>query len=118
LELYLTALGKSNSQASKEEWTWVNPRNKEKYVTKFDKFLWGDENGWLKDGDEAFLRLTNGANIELTNYHPFASDATTDGLTIEIDFRLSGVLDYTKPLISCLSSTKDADGEPLIYTGF
>ena len=118
LELYLTALGKSNSQAAKEEWTWINPRTKEKYETTFNKFLWGDENGWKKEGDEAFLRLTNGASIELTNYHPFATDATMDGMTIEIDFRLSGVLDYSKPLISCLSSTTDADGKPLIYSGF
>lgn len=118
LELYLTALGKSNSQAAKAEWTWTNPRTKEVYETTFDKFLWGDENGWKKEGDEAFLRLTNGANIELTNYHPFANDATANGMTIEIDFRMSGVLDYSKPLISCLSATTDADGKPLIYSGF
>jgi hypothetical protein len=41
-------------------------------------------------------------------------DATNRGLTIELDFMFSGVLDYSKPLIQCLS----IDNNNNISTGF
>ena len=115
LELYLTALGKTNTQVSRDEWTWYNRRKGETYGTKFENFLWGSENGWIVDNiGETSLRLTNGAKISLPDYHPFSEDGTTNGLTIELDFKLSGILDYSKPLISCLSRNT----EGVIQTGF
>ena len=109
LELYLTSQGRSNSEAAKDTWTYKN------IAGKFENFLWGNANGWIEDKDgNMALKLTNGAKFSLPGYSPFAQNATERGLTIELDFMLSGVLDYSKPLIHCLS--KALNGE--IVTGF
>ena len=109
LELYLTSQERTNSDVNKEVWEYKGIK------AKFDKFLWGSANGWVEDpnGDVA-LKLTNGAKLTIPEYSPFATNATTYGLTIELDFMLSGVTDYSKPLIHCLS--KDAEGN--IAAGF
>ena len=113
LEMYLTSQGRSNNEADKNSWDWKN------YKTTFTDFLWGETNGWLEDEDGATaLRLTNGAKIEIDGYQPFAQDATTYGLTVELDFEVSGVLDYSKPLIHCLSQWTTTEGKREIATGF
>ena len=113
-ELYLTATGKKNTQSNKDVWEWINPHTKAVYSAKFENFLWGNENGWIEDSDgEPALKLTNGAKLTIPNYQPFARDAV-NGFTIEIDFMFSKVMDYTKPLIYCLSHNSDGS----IMTGF
>ena len=118
-ELYLTAMGKSNSQVDKNVWTWSNPAiSSEVYAANFENFLWGKENGWLTDKNgDSVLKLSNGAKLTIPNYYPFKTEATEDGLTIELDFMFSGVLDYSKPLIQCLS-TYISEGETIVQTGF
>ena len=109
LELYLTAQGRSNTESKKDSWTYKNIEG------KFENFLWGAANGWKDDENyQTSLKLTNGAKFSLPTYHPFATDATDEGLTIELDFKFSGVLDYAKPLIQCLS----IDNNNIIATGF
>jgi hypothetical protein len=64
--------------------------------------------------------LISGATLEMKgagNFRPFASDLVTgksnvSGLTIELDFEVDGILDYTKPIISCIS--RDADKIPAV----
>jgi hypothetical protein len=109
LELYLTSQERSNSELNKDSWVYKNIEG------KFENFLWGTANGWVEDpnGDVA-LKLTNGAKLTLPNYSPFATNATTYGLTIELDFMFSGVLDYSKPLIQCLSSYTNGDGNQIV----
>lgn len=107
-ELNLIAAGKTNTQSNREEWTWQHGSNV--YAAKFDNFLWGSENGWLEDSDgEPSLKLTNGAKLTIPNYFPFAADGVATGLTIEVDFKLSNILNYNKPLITCLSNTFKLD---------
>ena len=109
LELYLTAQERSNTESQKDSWTYKNIEG------KFENFLWGTANGWLKDDDgQTALKLTNGAKFSLPTYHPFAIDGTKQGLTIELDVMFSGVLDYSKPLIQCLSINDSG----VIATGF
>lgn len=67
----------------------------------------------VDEDNENMLRLTAGANLEVDNLYPFAKDAKESGLTIELDFKVSGVLDFSKPLIKCLSHNQD-----IIQTGF
>lgn len=118
LEMYLTSQGRSNAEADKASWDWTTNRGVT-YNTKFENFLWGETNGWLEDEDGATaLKLTNGAKIEIEGYRPFAEDATTYGLTVELDFTVSGVLDYSKPLIHCLSQWETSEGKREIATGF
>lgn len=109
MELYLTSQGRSNTEAAKDTWVYKNIQG------KFENFLWGNANGWIEDdGENVALKLTNGAKFSLPTYYPFAVDATDQGLTIELDFMFSGVLDYSKPLIECLSYLNDGK----IATGF
>lgn len=112
--LYLTALGRSNSQTNRETW------ESNGYEAKFENFLWGTENGWLIDSDtgETALKITNGAKVTLPTFHPFANSAIKTGLTIELDFKVSGVLNYAKPLIHCLSQYTNSEGKSIIQTGF
>ena len=98
LELSLSAAGRNNNEANKDSWV------SGEYEGQFEGFLWGNSNGWLPDSEgSTALKLTNGAKFSLPTYHPFREDATINGLTIELDFMFSGVLDYSKPLIQCLS---------------
>lgn len=119
-ELYLTATGRTNNQADRDVWQWSNSAlSGNTYAAEFENFLWGTENGWMTNekGDTA-LKLSNGAKLRIPNYHPFATEATLNGLTIELDFMFSGVLDYSKPLIQCLSSYTNGDGNQVVQTGF
>lgn len=119
-EIYLTSQGRSNTQSDREKWEYQSPKNPNKiYHTTFENFLWGNENGWIEDkfGDMA-LKLSNGAKIFINDYFPFREEATETGLTIELDFMVSGVLDYSKPLIHCLSTFTNALNEKEIETGF
>ena len=111
-EFYLTALGKSNTQADRDVW------ESNGHAAVFENFLWGNENGWItNENNETALKITNGAKLEIPTYHPFATNAITNGLTIELDFMFSGVLDYSKPLIHCLSKY-NSNNEERIQTGF
>lgn len=111
-EFYLTAMGRSNTQADKDTW------QSNGHSAVFENFLWGNENGWVtNEKNETALKITNGAKLTIPTYHPFASNATKNGLTIELDFMFSGVLDYSKPLIHCLSQY-EINGIQNIETGF
>lgn len=100
VEFYLSPLGKSNSQSNKDE--WISNYGGKSYAASFENFLWGSENGWIEDEEGPNLKLTNGAKLTIPDYRPFATDGV-NGLTIEIDFKLSNISDYQKPLIECLS---------------
>lgn len=111
IELNFSPEKKSNSQTNKDSWenegdasVTINPT--------FEGFLWGDENGWMLDEDtnEKYLKLTSGAKVTFKDYDFFKTDpfksgstANNDGMTIEVDFKMSGILDYEEPLIDCLS---------------
>jgi hypothetical protein len=88
----------SNSASNKEEWGW------KEHNGKFENFLWGSANGWIPDKDDIIaLKLTNGAKFTLPTFRPFQDDATVSGMTIDLDFSISGTTDYSKPVIYCLS---------------
>ena len=106
VEFYLTAMGKDNAQSDRDVWEWNGHR------ANFTNFLWGKENGWVSnEKGETALKLSNGAKLTIPTYFPFETNATNDGLTIELDFMVSGVLDYAAPLIECLSISPE-DGKP------
>jgi hypothetical protein len=53
------------------------------------------------------LRLSSGASLKVANFRPFDNDAMETGQTIELDFKFSGVTDFSSPLIKCLSYSED-----------
>lgn len=112
LMLYLTPRGKSNDSQSKDTWTDYN----EKYAAQLSDFYYGSVNGWMIDEDQTpYLLLSSGAKLTLDEFKPFQYDPTKTsnsnskmgyGMTIEIDFSISGVTDYDEPIISCLSTNE------------
>ena len=121
--LYLSATGRSNDEilssnpliSQRDKWTFGN------YTCDFKNFSWGNVNGWLRDEDNiSMLRLNSGAELTV-NFEPFANNVialndVNGGLTIELDFKMSGVTDFQQPLISCIS--RDGTEENKIQVGF
>ncbi len=111
LKLNLTARGRSNNElaASRAIWTDVT-HNKNAILSDF---IWGNINGWLTDNNGVnMLHLSSGANMIITDYQPFGLDSNgqegmVTGKTIELDFCITDVTDYSAPLITCLSYNDD-----------
>jgi hypothetical protein len=104
LTLNLSAVNRSNNEVNKDTWTSGDA------YCEFNNFSWGKINGWQKDEDGIdMLRLSSGASLKVANFRPFEYNVMPNGHTIELDFKFSGVTDFSKPLISCLSY--DESGE-------
>jgi hypothetical protein len=96
LTLNYSAVNRSNTEVNKDEWVSLNPLNNTEYGFKFENFAWGNINGWQKDEDNVdMLHLSSGAKITLENYSPYANNAMRTGQTIELDFMISGVTDFS-----------------------
>lgn len=104
LLLYLTPRGKTNDATDRTSWVDYNNKNQVGYLSGI---TFGATNGWLTDSNQVpYLSLTSGAKFDMTSFRPFETDwAKKDGFTLEIDFEVNGTLDYSKNLISCLSTT-------------
>ena len=102
LTLNLSAINRSNNEVNKDTWT------SGEYYCEFNNFSWGDINGWRKDEDGIdMLRLSSGATLKVANFRPFDNNTMETGQTIELDFKFSGVTDFSQPLIHCLSYAED-----------
>lgn len=112
LKIYLTAKGRTNNALDKEYW----PDTKNSSIrAKLDDFYFRSVNGWMVDNDGVeYLKVSQGATVELTDYSPFAVNPQDNGLTIELDFMIDGILDYSANLIECVSRNSDES----IKTGF
>jgi hypothetical protein len=109
LMLYLNPKGKSNEAVDRN--VWVDETGAHK--AKLNGFYYGVTNGWMQDKDGVnYLQFSSGASLTLNGFDPFEKDPTIKigndnslgrGLTIELDFEISGVTDYSKDLIKCIS---------------
>lgn len=119
LMLYLNPKGKSNDATDRDTWTDYNG----KYTANVSGLHYGASDGWLMDENGvSYLKMISGASFSMPSFKPFAYDPTVktsasytgNGMTIELDFEISGVLDYGSQIIKCLSY--DQDG--VIQVGF
>lgn len=114
LQLYLNPRGKTNSVIDKDTWTSYDG----KHTAILENFYFGDINGWfVDDADYNYLKMTQGAKLTVPTFKPLeknAMDASNYGITIELDFKISSVLDYEADLIKCISTDRDG----VIYGGF
>ena len=107
LMLNLTARGRNNNEIAEDRIVWAD--KKRTGVAALSDFVWGNVNGWLTDDENVnMLRLSSGANMIVNGYEPFNLNANgkegmETGKSIELDFRISNVTDYSLPLITCLS---------------
>ena len=109
LSLNLSAVNRSNTELNKDTWSYGD------YKCNFNNFAWGNVNGWMKDANnQDMLHLSAGATLEVANFYPFDIEPMSKGQTIELDFKISGVTDFSAGLIECLSY----QDENTIQTGF
>lgn len=80
LSLALSAAGKSNNAADRDNWSFDD------FSTVFNNFKWLDTCGWKDDS----LVISEGASISV-DYAPLASDSVKTGKTFEIEFASSNV---------------------------
>lgn len=112
LEVYLTAKGRTNNSADKDFWPDYKNGNMK---GELSDFYFRSINGWLTDENGInYLKASQGAKVEFNAYSPFENDPKVNGLTIELDFKVSSVLDYSARLMECISYNSSNE----IYTGF
>jgi hypothetical protein len=115
LMLYLNPRNKTNNATDKSEWADYNG----KHVGQLTGLHYGAIDGWMiNENNVNYLKLTSGAQLALPTFHPFKLDPTVtnaadssvgSGLTIELDFTIKGVLDYSAKLFSCTSTPRQAN---------
>ncbi len=97
--LYLTAYGRSNSEADPSQWSYGDV---EAELTGFNF----TSDGWLQDPDGiTMLRVGGDARVEIP-VQMFAQDFRTTGKTIEIEFASREVLDYDAIIATCWSGDR------------
>ena len=94
LALKLSPEGRSNDESDPAKWEYDGIK------TTFEGFDW-QSNGWMDNT----LKLTNGAKATI-GYRPFKDDAGVTGATIELEFRMSNVLDRHSEAITCMDNGK------------
>ena len=92
LKFELSAAGRSNDEASPDQWTAGD------VTTEFGFMSFKSPSGW--NGESLVLR--NGAKAVI-NSKLFEKDAAADGMTVEIEYRASNVALRDAQIISCLS---------------
>lgn len=104
LALKLLARGRSNSEETKNTWSYGD------YSAKFnDKVLFGAQDGWQtttdSDGNKSTaLVLKNGGVMEI-DMTLFDNTTTSLGKTIEIEYTTDDVEDDNAELVTCLSES-------------
>ena len=108
LKLKLSAAGRSNGESDPAHWESGSVK------TTFENVDW-KTSGWTGES----LKLMNGAKV-IIGYKPFATDAATNGCTVEVELKVSNITDRDVSVISCLDGIKGfqitAD-KAMMYTG-
>ena len=94
LQVKLSPSGRSNGESDPARWESGGVK------TTFEGFDWSS-NGWTGDS----LKLTNGAKAVI-GYPLFKNDAGASGATIEMEFRVSNVVERGAEVISCMDGGK------------
>lgn len=94
LKVRLSPSGRSNGESNPAVWESNGVK------TAFEGFDWSS-NGWTGET----LKLTNGAKAVI-GYKLFKDDAGATGETIEMEFKVSNVMDRTAEVIGCMSGGK------------
>lgn len=99
LELYLTSMGRSNSETNRQEWQY------EDIAAQLVGFNFST-NGWIPDEQgNVMLRVSGDARVEIPCLL-FSRDLRINGKTIEFEFATSHVTDYDAVLASCRDNGK------------
>ena len=104
----LSANGRSNTEENPAEWISGG------VSTTFENVDW-NASGWIDNA----LKLINGAKA-IINTQLFDNDVSSSGATIEMEIRLSNIIDRDASIISCMDNNKGfliTSEEASMYTG-
>lgn len=99
LQLYLSARGRSNSEAYPGSWSYNN------ISCTFNNFNFLSDGWTLDDDNSTCLKVTGDARLTIP-FKIFEEDFRVSGKTIEFDFSTSDVKSYDTPIVSCISGGK------------
>lgn len=102
---YLSPKTRSNNQANRQK--VVNEIDGSEVATTWDGVNWGND-CWTIDSDgNKVLRLMAGSLMTIDR-RLFSLECARRGKTIEIDYRVDNVTDYTQPIITISSPSGDS----------
>lgn len=103
--LYINPRTRSNRQENFLE--VINEMDGRPLSATWKSMNWGND-GWITDADgNRVLRLMAGSLLSL-DYASFAKECARTGKTIELDYRIDHVTDYTQPVITLSAPTADS----------
>ena len=85
----------TNTSDNRASWSYGD------YTGTLSGFSWTERSGWTEDG----LLIDNGASF-VTNFAPFANEAKTSGLTLEMEFETLRVTDDSAVICDLRSNGK------------
>ena len=95
--LYVNPRTRNNRQENYRE--VVNEMDGTAIAAEWKNMNWGND-GWVPDADgNRVLRLMAGSSLTMA-YYPFARECARVGKTLEIDYRVDHVTDYSKPIVT------------------
>ena len=98
--LYINPRTRSNRQGNRL--VAINEIDQSEVACTWKGMNWGND-GWTTDTDaNKVLRLMAGAKLTM-DYKPFAKEAARTGKTIEIDYKIDNVTDFSEPVLSISS---------------
>lgn len=115
---YLNPRTRSNRQENRL--MAVNEMDQSEVACDWKGMNWGND-GWTTDAEgNKVLRLMVGSQVAIA-YKPFAKEAARTGKTIEVDYKIENVTDYSRPVLT-ISGGENAPGlniyadEVVMYT--
>lgn len=102
---YLNPKTRSNSQANRQQ--VINEIDGSEVQAVWSGVNWGND-CWTTNADGAkVLRLMAGSLLTIDR-HPFAAECARKGKTVEIDYKVDNVTDYSAPVITISSASGDS----------
>lgn len=102
---YMNPKTRSNSQANRQ--MIINEIDSSEIRASWKGVNWGNDCWTTNTNGEKVLRLMAGSLLTIDRY-PFGTECARRGMTIEIDYKVDNVTDYSRPVITISSQSGDS----------
>lgn len=102
---YMNPKTRSNSQANRQ--MIINEIDSSEIRASWKGVNWGNDCWTTNTNGEKVLRLMAGSLLTVDRY-PFGTECARRGMTIEIDYKVDNVTDYSRPVITISSQSGDS----------
>lgn len=103
--MYINPKTRTNRQGNREY--MINEIDGSLIEAEWSGVNWGND-GWADDSfGYKVLRMLAGSSVNI-NYSPFSKECARTGKTLEIDYQISNVTDFSKPIITISTPVNDS----------